>query len=190
MEVQEVQFANYLAFLSILPTSSGNGFIGAVLVLDHKGIPIEFRCTEPVRFSELQRMLYGASFESYIGVTLCGLPLLKALEATPNLIVVNKEFLLEIQNEIKKSVVLVMQSDGFKNNIRFSEHDLSKWEMAKPDGDNNRPVICCCYSRSYEEVQKIVGPTRTTYLIIDLLEPFERIELAMRMLEKQDERYR
>ena len=52
-----------LAFLGIYETASHDGFIGAVLVTDHKGIPQEFRCTHPVKPTSIQKPLYGDALE-------------------------------------------------------------------------------------------------------------------------------
>ncbi len=38
-----------IGFLTVEPTADNTGLIGAVLITDERGYPLEFRCTTPVR---------------------------------------------------------------------------------------------------------------------------------------------
>lgn len=49
---------NYLlGFLSLYETLSHDGYLESILVTDHQGIPQEFRCTHPVRPTNIQKPL-------------------------------------------------------------------------------------------------------------------------------------
>src|SRR4030042_5256124 len=89
---------NYLlAFFAIYKTSSNDGYLGAVLVTDLQGIPQEFRCTHLVKPTAIQKPLYGDTLEPYIGVNLCGIPLIESIQNKPSLIMVHREFLLGVR---------------------------------------------------------------------------------------------
>jgi hypothetical protein len=46
------------------------------MVIDHRGYPLEFRCTTPVKPTPIQKIIYGSLLDQYIGVELCGKRLL------------------------------------------------------------------------------------------------------------------
>jgi hypothetical protein len=64
-----------LGFLTLQETLNKDGYIGAILITDTGGVPQEFRCTHPVKPTVIQKPLYGDTLEPYIGVNLCGVPL-------------------------------------------------------------------------------------------------------------------
>ena len=89
-----------LGFLELCKTSTEDGYLGAVLVTDIQGVPKEFRCTHPVKPSSIQKPLYGKALEPYIGVNLCGIPLVQSTQLSPSLLLVSKELKLKNQAQI------------------------------------------------------------------------------------------
>src|SRR3990172_10201066 len=87
-----------LGFLALYETSTQDGYIGAIFITDLQGIPQEFRCTHPVKPTTIQKPLYGDTLEPYIGVKLCGIPLVESIQNQPALIIVEKEFLLDVRS--------------------------------------------------------------------------------------------
>src|SRR3990170_6152507 len=87
-----------LGFLALQETSSHDGYLGAILITDLQGVPQEFRCTHPVKPTTIQKPLYGDTLEPYIGVKLCGIPLVESIQNQPALIIVEKEFLLDVRS--------------------------------------------------------------------------------------------
>ena len=53
---------NHLSFLTIEKTENKGGYLGAILITDTRGVPIEFRCTYPIKPTLIQKPLYGESF--------------------------------------------------------------------------------------------------------------------------------
>jgi hypothetical protein len=72
-----------IAFFVVRQTLDVQGHIGAVLVVDSQGIPIEFNCTHPVRPTTVQKALYGNNLDTFIAFELCGGPLLNGLKSSP-----------------------------------------------------------------------------------------------------------
>ena len=59
--------AGKLSFGYVLSLSVAEDvFMGGAMVTDAYGLPLEFRYTEPVRATKLQRILYGDVLEKYI----------------------------------------------------------------------------------------------------------------------------
>src|SRR3990172_4221450 len=87
-----------LGFFTPTKTVAQDGYLGAILIINQQGVPQEFRCTHPVKPTAIQKPLYGDVLEPYIGVDLCGVHLVRSLHTKPSLILVPREFLLDIRN--------------------------------------------------------------------------------------------
>ena len=64
-------------------------FMGGAMVTDAYGLPLEFRYTEPVRATKLQRILYGDVLEKYIHGDVIAGNLISRLEQKPDLFLVS-----------------------------------------------------------------------------------------------------
>ena len=64
----------------------GGKFVGGILVVDDSGIPVEFKYTEPVVPTELQKIIYGKVLEKYLSVEIIAKTLLSKLENKPSII--------------------------------------------------------------------------------------------------------
>jgi hypothetical protein len=167
-----------LAFLGIYETASHDGFIGAVLVTDHKGIPQEFRCTHPVKPTSIQKPLYGDALEPFIGVNLCGVPLFKSIQNAPALIVVNKDHLLGIRKSNSCPVVCVSRagSESKTDKIESSTGRFKPISQAThPDFDGDSAVARALLKKIFDDM--------------DPIEPFDRMKKAIDVLGKQDNRF-
>jgi len=94
-----------IAYLITKQVASG-GFLGAVLVCDTKGFPLEFRYTEPIIPTKIQKVLYGNNLEKYLKVDVILDSLLKVLSSSYDMLVVSDDVLLqykEIKNIFKMS---------------------------------------------------------------------------------------
>ncbi|MBQ9581383.1 MAG: hypothetical protein IJR21_03350, partial [Synergistaceae bacterium] len=58
---------------------------GASLVVDFRGVPMDFRYTDPIRPTKLERILYGNALDVYLREELILQSLLNAVEARPSL---------------------------------------------------------------------------------------------------------
>lgn len=83
-----------LAYLITKQVASG-GFLGAILICDTKGFPIEFRYTEPIVPTKIQKVLYGNNLEKYLKVDVILDSLLKVLSSNYDMLIVSDEVLLE-----------------------------------------------------------------------------------------------
>jgi hypothetical protein len=86
-------------------------FIGAAMTTDSFGLPIEFRYTEPVRATPLQRILYGSALHRYLCREVIASTLLRAMETHPEVWVVQDEVLLEPLEEMNAPVVMLFPSE-------------------------------------------------------------------------------
>ncbi len=85
-------------------------FMGGAMVTDSYGLPLEFRYTEPVRATKLQRILYGDVLEKYIHGDVIAGNLIGRLEQKPDLFVVSETALLEAASGAGKKAVQILAS--------------------------------------------------------------------------------
>lgn len=176
-----------IGFFSIEPTVDKKGYLGAILVLDDKGIPQEFRVTQAIKPTIIQKQLYGKSLLEYIGVTLCGKPLYNILRVKPVAIIVNQNELIELGAEIDSFLVNIRTIDDTLVINNSAEKELGKIVSLN---DEFKP-LSSTFPRNYNEEkirECIKQVTKFTYAI-DLLEPFNRIRVALDTLSAQDKRF-
>lgn len=71
-----------------------NIYIGGLMVVDGRGLPVEFRYTEPIQPTKIQQILYGSVLGRYIKTEVILETLLKNLESHPQLLIVNDDCFL------------------------------------------------------------------------------------------------
>ena len=182
-----------VAFFAVRQTADNIGYIGAVLVTDEKGIPREFRCTHPVKPTPAQRALYGDNLETYITFELCGKPLVDAMTTNPVACLVESRRNVALREIVSLPVLYVE---------RFGE--ILAPESAPVNGEPSSRSSERLTSRAggfeplrvlhHDGYDEDFGEARTAlervFQYVDLLEPFERITVALRAVYERDERFR
>lgn len=162
-------------------------FMGGAMVTDAHGLPLEFRYTEPVRATKLQRILYGDVLESYIHGDVIAGNLIGRLEQKPDLFLVSESALLDTVGAAGKRAVLLLGSRvpplrefGAVQDISETEYFLQVTDSGSPvrirlpgEGDAAlRTELRTEATRLLTEVSRTMDPT----------EPLARIEAAIKML--------
>jgi hypothetical protein len=142
----------------------GGKFVGGLLVVDERGIPQEFKYTEPVVPNELQRILYGGSLEVYLKTELIARTLLKKMEKNPDFIFVRDPELLEVDERL---VLLVERNEKVEEPVRISEE-----EVILPFKGTALKVIGKLSDDRLEKLLKLLEA-------FDVLEPFQRLDRAL-----------
>lgn len=96
-----------LAFLDLVKFEDGAAIRGGCLVTDARTRPMEFRVSGAIRPTNLQTVLYGDTLQEYICVELIGLPILKALDTDPDLILVRDAEFLKLRPQVDIPVLWV-----------------------------------------------------------------------------------
>jgi len=153
--------------------SSERSYIGAMLVTNSEGFPLEFRCTYPLRPTNIQRILYGKAIQQYIGVELCGKALLEKIDAKPDLIITGKSFLLGLRKKATSPVVYLRQGDTPDK----GEISVEKILVSTIPGFEQE------LESKHESIKQIITA-------IDPLEPFERIRKTLDEIKSKDTKFR
>lgn len=177
-----------LGFLALNSTEPVDSYIGALLVTDTLGIPLEFRATHPVKPTAIQRTLYGNTLEPHIGVSLCGRQLLKSSEQRPQLVFVNKEFLIDLREEVSIPIVFCREG-GQAVLVSDGEVERTPSVRVEPLGAGLSPLIVSVHGLDSDILDDVRGFIEKVTMNLDVLEPFKRISEALKVLSKQDKRF-
>ena len=176
-----------VGFLSVEPTPDNTGLIGAMLVTDERGYPLEFRCTTPVRPTAIQKTLYGSLLKPYVSVELCGKRLLAEVQRKPALVVTPSQDLLPLSSE-QMPIVTVLRAGDVIETESLARH-LDRERLESSSG-SFQPVVIM--SRQDQQIE--IGSVKTTlnelFHNFDILEPFDRIKTALKALAESDPKYR
>ncbi len=165
-----------------LHESPDTGFRGSILITDFKGIPLEFRCTHPLTPDAVQRSLYGEALLAYVGVEICGKPLLRAVKTKPTLLFVDKPFLLTVAEHAPCPTFLVQERTEDPAAEPPTPLDAAYQVEALPSQSSDQPSV--------ELVTKGEVTPRTRALItqlsadVNLVEAFGRMKNAVGTLNQ------
>ena len=206
-----------ICYFAIGSTPDGNGYIGAALVVDAKGIPLEFRCSVPVRPSAIQTALYGVPIRDYIAFNLCSQPLLASLKTNPELCLVESEAEFTLQEHVSIPVFHAYRvaspsetdsqgGGGQSVQGRSSHFGEPDGPVANSDGESAEEsgadgiqldspadfpsVMLRSYPDWSRSLQHLLPDLRRLSENIDLVEPFDRITVGCRLLCQEDKRFK
>jgi len=159
-------------------------FIGGTMVTDGAGLPLEFRYTEPVRATKLQRLLYGDVLEKYIHGDVIAGSLIGRLEQKADLFLVSDPALLDAIAAVGKKAALLEPSRVPPLKEFGASQDVSDTEYFLQLNDSGAPARVRLAARTADagirtEVTRVLTEAGRT---MDLTEPLARVEAAIRML--------
>ena len=102
----------HIVYFGMRSTPDDTGQMGAALAVDSTGLPVELRCSVPVRPSLMQKAVYGRRLDDHIAVDLCGRSLLQALESEPAVCLVESAALLDLQQDLPLPVFHAWRADA------------------------------------------------------------------------------
>ena len=171
-----------LMFLTSRKFESNNAVRGAFLLTDSETKPLEFRCTNPIRPTQLQKMLYGDILEQYILVELIGQPLVKTVKDEPNLILVSDYSFLDLRTKINIPVVQItkeeqinVSSDGNETNFQMLNSSSGKFD----------PIVIRTHNQFLDDKNKAKEVLTDIFNSYDLIEPFNRVSIALEQVHTQ-----
>jgi len=175
-----------LAFMTMVDTNDGEGVVGAALLTNEQGFPLEFRATTSVRPTQVQKVLYGGSLDSYLAVEICGMSLLEALQRDPDVVLVNQRGLLGL-SRITESPVTMLERAGESIRVEGDGDEIHR--LSSTNADYSQVVMQFALGRSSEEESEVRQALSVVFNEMDLLEPFERAVSAVSALASQESRF-
>lgn len=171
-----------LMFLASKRFESGKAIRGAFLLSDLNTKPCEFRCTNPIRPTSLQSMLYGDTLEEHIMIELIGLPLTKSLKQVPQLLLVQERVFLGLRSRIEIPVILIAKEEEIPVIPAAQENPGHLLHSSSGKFD---PVVLIPHPKFTGDREQAKTLLSTVFEGYNLAEPFNRIALALDQVHAQ-----
>jgi hypothetical protein len=149
---------------------------------------LEFKATTPVRPSLVQKTLYGKQLENFIGVELCGKTLVQQSSRKAKAILVPERYLLDIADYVPISFITIRRA-GESLQVDDGKATSARGTIKEPDS----PFESIVYEGRFTDAEKQREIMTFLHLCaskFDLVEAFERMRMAIKLLGKEDPRYR
>ena len=180
------QRSSLIGFLSVEMTADNVGMLGAILVTDARGYPLEFRCTTPVRPTAIQKTLYGSKLKPYVCVELCGKRLLVEIQRKPAIILTSDQAMLALSTDALP-VVVAVRAGSVIETASLTKH--LNTERLESVAGHFQPIVLMSRQDQSQSISLAKSTLIDLFGIIDLLEPFDRIKTALVALAKSYPKY-
>lgn len=175
-----------LAYLSTRQMPSG-GIMGAILVCDGKGFPLEFRYTEPIVPTKIQKLLYGGNLERYLKVDVILDSLMKVISSNYDILLVNDEVLLEYKDAKDIVKIALGQNPILSGNDKIQIVGDHECLLRTPLLEN--PIKLTFHKDVGCEGEKFDRITSALLSIgdgLDILEPLARVQKSIDLICKRE----
>jgi hypothetical protein len=172
-----------LMFLSVSEFDSGNAIRGAFLTTDGLTKPLEFRCTTPIRPTPLQKILYGEALREHILVELIAFPLYQAAREKPAMLLVAEKTFLPLRKRLEIPVLWVGKHADSAN-VLPQEAKADDYIVTSPSG-SFEPIFVTAHRDFLSELAEARKKLADVMAERDLLEPFQRLAVALDHIHKQ-----
>lgn len=163
----------------VVQADEGGTYVGGLMVTDANGLPVDFRFTDPITPTRLQRALYGGALDRYLRADVVAATLLKSVEQRPSMVIVEEEDLLSLP-EAACPVALVGPSRspglGAAGTTRAEAPDRLLVQAC--DGEPPVRVVVSDPAATGEVAASLVVLGRR----MDPMEPAERVHAALALI--------
>jgi hypothetical protein len=164
-----------VGFLTVVHEASG--YLGGYLVTNNWGRPLEFRISSAVQPNRVQQILYAGTLESYLHADLIGRTLVEKTGVAVQLLVTDRLPVLDLRLYLETPVVWLARADD------PSAAALLASEARVRPASALRPGVVC-HPRHPEDVAVVGELLERLKGLLDLSEPFLRIQEAMSEFRK------
>lgn len=171
-----------------ITTSTKLGYLGAILVSDEKGFPLEFQYTDPIAPTKLQKVLYGNSLEKYLKVDVILDNLLNVLTNNVDLIIVKDEQLLD-SNIIKTDMVRIAESGISEKTMKTEAEKVKDDEYLFQYSKTAQPLRVTFKQKVNEDDELFIKVSSIIKQLgekIDIVEPLERVQKSIEVIISKD----
>lgn len=163
-------------------------FRGASLVVDQRGIPMDFRYTDPIRPSRLERILYGSALDVYLREELILQSLIGAVEVSPSLwICEESDLLVPLKTVGKGKALFLSQSSHAPLETAGAVESAGEGEALLIQADSVSAPLRAIFPPGTrpDEVKQVTVLLVEAARTMVLLEPFGRIRKALSSLKEE-----
>lgn len=186
METHENQIK--LVFLAVEKFDDSTITRGAFLATDLETKPTEFRCTTPVRPTNLQKVLYGGVLDKHVRVDLIGLPLLRAIKEKNVVVLVRDKMLLEMRPGLDMPVFALTRDTEIDSTNEDHVEEKGDHSILSSEAGKFESVVISAHRDFTSERDEWRVKLSEVFKKHDLLEPFSRIGSALNQINKEDKK--
>jgi hypothetical protein len=172
-----------LAFIALAELEK-DVFRGGVLVTDAQGKPLEFRCTSAIQPTAVQKTLYGGTLRAHMAVELTARPLLNAVKEKYDAVFVTQDDFIELRKAIQKPLLVVAKQGATLAAEQDTDTPVKSELLASPSG-KFEPIVLTCHWEHADDIDATLPNLGTLFSRFDLIEPFERIANALKLLHEK-----
>lgn len=167
----------------VVQADDAGTYVGGLMVTDTSGLPVDFRFTDPVTPTRLQRALYGGVLDRYLRSEVVLRTLMEALEQPPSLLVVDDPALLDEPVDIcPMAFVGTSRSEALGPvGTRVAQGSGTFLLQAAETG---HPLRVTLPSESGDE-ERVGASLADLGTRMDVLEPLERVRAALAVIVAQ-----
>ncbi|BDU50135.1 hypothetical protein [Haliovirga abyssi] len=159
-------------------------YLGGILISDERGIPVEFKYTEPVKPTKVQKVLYGKSLEKFLIEEIIMANLIEKIEIEPAIYFIDDKININIKRLLKTDVVMLKKTQLKPSKEPYKYKFIKENEAIVQLEEGTNPIRVIILDEDIEKkdelVQKIIELSKESYII----EPFFRLEEALEMILK------
>lgn len=170
-----------IAFLGYQEFDDGEAIRGAILATDEWGKPLEFRCTAPVRPTQLQRTLYGTSLLPHVLTELIGKPLFNSLKEKPQLVLINEAAYFDVRHKIDLPVIRIKKV----NEARGNENGKSKSLLIQSASGKFESLDIAPHWNFATDLDAVSQRLTELFGRWDLKEPFDRLREGLQYVHEE-----
>lgn len=163
----------------VVDAGEDGAYVGGLMVTDANGLPLDFRFTDPITPTRLQRALYGGALDRYLRADVVAATLLKAVDLRPSLLLVEQEELLAVADAgcpVALTDASRAPSLGATGTVRQEAPERAVLQVA--DGAPPVRVTVADAASSGEVAAALLAMGAH----MDPLEPFERVRAALALI--------
>ena len=180
-----------IGFVSLYETDVKDSYVGTVLITDHYGIPLEFKCTHSVKATAIQKALYGERLEPYIGIELCGAPLLKSITNSPDFLFINVPYLIALRKKMDVPMILINRASKEEVTGEIIENTREGKILIVNEYGTYEPVEIEYHPEYFKkDSASTMEEIKLVFTNFDLFEPFERMKKSVEILGKSDSKFK
>ncbi|MDA7979413.1 MAG: hypothetical protein MPJ50_11675 [Pirellulales bacterium] len=160
------------------------GLLGGYLILNSTARPVEFHCSAPLKANRAQEILYGPTLRPYLCGELIGATLLNKAKNRPDWVCTDCHDVLTARSSVSLPMALILNEDALANPMQDARPASPPMLQVI-----NFPEQAFAVSREFSADGSLVtAKMKTLADSFDLLEPFERIRLAMEEAQRGAQR--
>lgn len=157
-------------------------YIGGIMITDASAIPLEFKYTEPIKPTRIHQIIYGKVLPKYISDEVIRKNLLKEIKNVPAFYFVGEPDMVGEDTAAKVPLVAVQKTSLPGLNAIGDVQRVRDKEILVQSGTSTNPLRLVFYTAEPDVQEKVLNAVRSFIDKLDVLEPFNRVENALRSL--------